>query len=193
MSDKRKKKLILGPILLLCFLVVLQFAYYGMIFFDLRTTLSKDFDLVITYSDTASMEPALDLAHSHHKPLYVSQAPPEKLPFSNHPRNDLKEVIVDNTAWTTDQNARRATEFIRKGGYKRVVLDVAWFHLPRALFLTRLYLLGSGAEITPCSKTPLPDHWWNYWLFHREIFKFWGSLGRVALASIGIETGPKGP
>ena len=138
------------------------------------------------------MEPALALARSHHKPLYVSQAPWEENPFPHLAETDTTQINMDLTSATTDQNARRAANFIIAGGYKVIVLDVDWFHVPRALFLTRLYLLGSGVKVIPCSKTGLPTHWWTKRLFLNELYKFWGSMGRVVLAFFGKETGPKG-
>lgn len=177
------------------FLGVLLFSelfYFLLVFKSLDCNPVADFDLVVAYSDSNTEQPALDLALSRDKPLYVSQAPWERYPFPKCPAADLKKITVDPTAQTTDQNARRAVAFIKRGGYKRVALMVGWFHLPRALFLTRLYLLGSGVTVIPCAKSPLPTYWWKDWLLHREIFKFWGSLGRVALAACGWETGSNG-
>lgn len=170
-----------------------QLIYFIVIIGKTTTLPTQDFDLVLTYSDAETMVPALKLAQSRHKPLYVSIAPWEPTPFRNMPLSGLKEVHIDPRGKTTDQNARRAAEFIRQGGYKRVVLDVAWFHVPRSLFLTKLYLLGSGVEVTPCDRFPAPLHWWMARLLRIEFFKFWGSLGRVLLALDGWETGPDGP
>ena len=177
----------------LVLLVAAQLAYFIPIIQAESTQPSGDFDLVLTYSDLSNMDPALDLALAHSKPLFISQAPWEPNPFTNRPPGNLRNVFIDSFAKTTDWNARDAARFIKRGGYKRVVLDVAWFHVPRALFLTRLYLLGSGVEVIPCTKTPVPQRWWADRLFHIELFKFWGSLGRVALAAVGWETGPNEP
>ena len=197
-------------------LLAAQFIYFLTTIQTESITPAGDFDLVLTYSDLASLDPALELAFSREKPLFVSQAPWELPPFPNQPPGKLKSVYVDTFSRTTDANARQAARFIKRGGYKKVVLDVAWFHLPRALFLTRLYLLGSGVEVIPCAKTLPPGLstigpgtpnasasagglstgaaiWWKSRLFHVELFKFWGSLGRVALAAVGLETGPNGP
>jgi len=189
-SFRKKVAFLIGIFL---FLFGLQLAYFVPLYKNLNTQLAQDFDLVLTYSDNSNMEPALDLARAHHKPLYVSQAHWEVNPFKTHPQTELTEVHIDPVSETTDQNARHAAAFIRQGVYKRVVLDVGWFHVPRALFLTRLYLLGSGVEVIPCAKTPLPLHWWANRLFHQELYKFWGSIGRVILAFFGWETGPSGP
>jgi hypothetical protein len=185
----------IGLVLLGALLIVLglEIIYFCTLISCTRTAPNANFDLVVTYSDSNPMEPALELANSQHKPLYVSQAPWESKPFLKYPPADLALVEIDPNAATTDQNARHAVAFIRQGGYQRVVLDVDWFHLPRALLLTRLYLMGSGVAVIPCVKTPLPDQWWTKRLFQIELFKFWGSIGRVILAFLGWQTGPTGP
>ncbi len=71
-----------------------------------------DFDLVLTYSEDSFMKPALDLAVSRRKPLFVSQAPWETYPFPQRPAADLGLVHFDSKATTTDQNARHAAIFI---------------------------------------------------------------------------------
>jgi hypothetical protein len=153
----------------------------------------EDFDLVIAYSELTTMRPALDLALFRRKPIYISQGAWEANPFPHLPKADQALVHIDSSAATTDQNARHAAAFIRRGGYKKVALDVEWYHMPRALFLTRLYLMGSGVKVIPCVKTPLPAQWWEMRLFHIEFYKFWGSIFRVILAFLGWEGGPTGP
>jgi hypothetical protein len=187
----RRIRLALLALLFLIFGV--QFLYFFSRIKSTGTDPGRDFDLVLTYSDLTSMRPALDLALSQHKPLYVSQAPWEANPFSHLAIADLALVHLDPNATTTDQNARRAAAFIQQGGYHKVVLDVDWFHVPRALFLTRLYLMGSRVEVMACDKTTLPPQWWNQRWFHIELYKFWGSIVRVILAFLGWETGPSGP
>ena len=50
------------------------------------------------------------------------------------------KLLVEDKARTTDQNARFCAPVIRSLGVKRVTLALPWYHLPRALFLTRLSL-----------------------------------------------------
>lgn len=99
-------------------------------------------------------------------------------------------MLVEDKARTTDQNARYSAPLIRAAGVQDIVLALPWYHLPRALFLTRLYLRGTGVTVTPYASTPLPSGWALRPQFWEELFKFWGSLGRVGLASLGWETGP---
>jgi hypothetical protein len=63
--------------------------------------------------------------------------------------------------------------------------------MPRALFLSRVYFWRSGIVVQPYFFEKIPKNVYvlpDYWL---ELIRFWGSLGRVALASIGIVTGPR--
>lgn len=187
-NKKIKTALVLGLLLF-----VIEVSIFSLVILNVGTNPTEDFDLVLTYSGDGSMETSLALALSKDKPLFVSIAPWEPKPFQGHSPADLKMVYIDATAATTDQNARRAASFIHQKGYKRVVLDVGWFHMPRALFLTRLYLLGSGVVVIPCSRTPAPPCWWAKPIFLLELYKFWGSIGRVILAFCGWENGPSGP
>ena len=99
-------------------------------------------------------------------------------------------ISVEDRAKTTDQNARYCAPILRRLGVHSVLLALPWFQLPRALFLTRFYLWGSGIEVTPVATVPLPDNWWRRPLFVMEIIKFWGSFFRIGLSWIGIEHWP---
>ncbi len=179
--------LIVPTVFIFCFGI--QVLLFGRIYSHLETKPTENYDLILTYSDEGSMQPVLDLALSQRKPLYISISPPERNPLFLNSILGLKNVYVESNANTTDQNARYAAKFIRRGNYKNVVLDVGWFHVPRALFLTKLYLLGSGVKVIPCAKVSAPFAWWTRPLFWVELLKFWGSIGRVVLAFWGWETG----
>ncbi len=101
------------------------------------------------------------------------------------------KLLVEGRARTTDQNARYSAPLIRTSGVNSIVLLRPWFHLPRALFLTRLYLRGSGIQVTPVFLGGLPADWWLRKEFWFEMIKFWGSLFRVGLAGLGIEEWPQ--
>jgi uncharacterized SAM-binding protein YcdF (DUF218 family) len=99
-------------------------------------------------------------------------------------------ILVEGRAKTTDQNARYCAPIIGQLKVHSVLLALPWYHLPRALFLTRYYLLGSGITVKPYATIPLPPGWFfNHW-FWEELFKFWGSLGRIVLSWFGIEDWP---
>lgn len=95
-------------------------------------------------------------------------------------------LIIEDRAKTTDQNARYSAPLLRQARVEKVVLALPWYHLPRALFLTRFYLWGSGISVEPFATIPLPRHWIFNFVFEGELVKFWGSLGRVALTWVGI-------
>ena len=87
---------------------------------------------------------------------------------------------------TTDQNARYSAELLKSIGPGKVVLVTSWYHMSRALFMTRLYLLGSGITVDRYSADPRPSNIWSSKLFWAEYFRTWGSLGRAFLAWLGF-------
>ncbi len=192
LNYKKFSKIIALLIGIFLLLFGFQMVYFTRIYTHADFRPQQDFDLVLSWNAEGA-QPVLDMALSYHKPLFLSLAPWDQNPFAQRSAADLAQVYIDTKATTTVQNASIASAFIRKGGYKKVLLDVDWFHLPRSLFLTRLYLLGGGVEVIPCMKTPLPNRWWSNRDFHVELYKFWGSLGRVGLALVGFETGPSVP
>ena len=100
-------------------------------------------------------------------------------------------MMVEGKARTTDQNARYCAPLVRQAGVHNIVLALPWYHLPRALFLTRYYLMGSGITVTPYATTPLPPGWFLKPHFWEELAKFWGSLFRIGLSWVGIENWPR--
>jgi uncharacterized SAM-binding protein YcdF (DUF218 family) len=100
------------------------------------------------------------------------------------------KVVLEQNAKTTDQNARFTARILKSRGMKRAVLVTSWWHMPRAYFLPRLYLLGSGIHCGYCCASTIPAGWIENPDLHREFIKFWGSLGRVALSLIGIDHWP---
>jgi uncharacterized SAM-binding protein YcdF (DUF218 family) len=99
-------------------------------------------------------------------------------------------INVEDRAKTTDQNARFSAPMLRRLGVHSVLLALPWYHLPRALFLTQFYLIGSGITVTPFATEPVPEHWWATSHFHTELLKFWGSIFRIGLSWIGIDDWP---
>lgn len=148
-------------------------------------------DLVVVYGGLPrSSQHGLELAHEFNCPVYFSESV-QTVHTQMNPISDPKlSITIDPSARTTDQNARYAAPFIRDGGFKRVALVCAWHHEPRALFLARLYLLGSSVHVEPYPNESAPERFWmerDFWL---QIIKFWGSLGRVVLNWFGINNWP---
>jgi len=100
------------------------------------------------------------------------------------------KLLVETRARTTDQNARYSRPLILGTGETQAVLALPWYQLPRALFLTRLYLWGTGVTVVPYATFPPTPSWWRSKVFRLEFMKFWGSLFRMVLAAIGIEEWP---
>ena len=98
---------------------------------------------------------------------------------------------LDNHSKTTDANARNTALMVKQLGVQSVVLVTSWYHMPRALFLMRLYLVGSGVKVYPVAAEKPPGPVWSEGQFWLELVKFWGSLGRVALVAVGIRDWPK--
>jgi len=169
-------------------LVLPEMAYYAGVFDDLPTQLPAA-DLVLVYSggeDRLSVVQQLDGEGKSPKILFsgwdYTRARLERVLAW-----DPARMLVEDRSRTTDQNARFCAPIIRGTGAKKVVLALPWYHLPRALFLTRYYLLDSGITVTPYATTPLPPHWWSRKNYYLELLKFWGSLGRIALSWVGFE------
>ncbi len=174
---------------ILAAVLIAQFVYLAVIYSE-KPSLEKP-DLVVVYSgiNKTSLH-CLELARQFNCPIYFSEniqiirSIIDPLAVENIP------MTIDPRARTTDQNARYAAPFIRKGSYRHVALVCAWFHEPRALFLTRLYLLGSGAKVAPYPNEPTPEGFWTKREFWLEVIKFWGSLMRVVLHWFGIDNWP---
>ena len=101
------------------------------------------------------------------------------------------EVRIVHGAYTTDQNARTTAPVLKELHVKSVILVTSWYHMPRALLVTRLYLLGSGIEIMRVSAEVRPKEWWRERRLWMEIPRMWGTAWRVGLAVVGIENWPR--
>jgi uncharacterized SAM-binding protein YcdF (DUF218 family) len=182
---------LVGLSLLMLVLFLLQILYYTWIYKTSATT-PPSADLVLIYSGSGSRELA---ARGWEGP-----GTPPRFLFSGWEYNrpalgkstglPNARFFVEDQAKTTDQNIRYSLPLIRRSGAKNLVLALPWFQLPRALFLTRLYLIGSGDSVAAYATVPPPSGWWKTSDFWREILKFWGSLFRIILSRAGIESWP---
>ena len=148
------------------------------------------YDLVLYYTGTTNIHRAMDMALAGPAPLFISGAVSQQDLWEIQKRMQNLPISDDPRALTTDQNARDSAPYIRQKGYRRVLLVCSWDHLPRALFLTRFYLMCSGVSIVPYSSRPVPHGWWHTRRAWIQLFKFWGSLGRIALHEVGIDSWP---
>ncbi len=180
----------IGIILFLVFAVFLVEAlYYFRVYSEIVARPEKGYDLVLFYGGAGSVDQAVKLAMEGPTALFISGDESEAREALREVPKDLL-VVSDPRALTTDQNARYSAPFIRQKGCRRVLLVTGWDHLPRALFLTRFYLMGSGVTVIPCANSPAPKDWWRYPETRVQLFKFWGSLGRIILHEIGINDWP---
>jgi uncharacterized SAM-binding protein YcdF (DUF218 family) len=166
---------------------VFEFVYFQSVYHDQTNNVSAC-EIVLVYGGRYSRSVAgLALANKMQKPIFFSEGFGGPKDVIQKVGPSKVEITVDHFAMTTDQNARNAVQYLKKGNYRQALLVTSWFHMPRALFLTRLYLLGSGITVQPYYYETIPK---NYWLepdFWGEMFRFWGSLVRVALAAVGFE------
>ncbi len=179
---------------LFCFAAVLLFsqaAYYLWIFQGSFRPPAPGCDGVLAYGGLTMAvfrRPFSGPNSLHRGAVYLSGAPSEIEVIGIKPASSNIPVVLDPNAFTTDQNARHAAAYLRSKGLHHVELVTSWFHMPRALFLTRIYLWGTGVEVDPLWAEPIPEHWWKAGRFWLEGLKFWGSLMRVVLAEFGWET-----
>ncbi len=184
-----RRKIFLIPFFLLAVAFILQSAYFLIVFASKPSP--ENPDLVVVYSGVfKSTQHGLELARQFKCPAYFSESIQTVRSLIDPIADKNLNITCDPRAHTTDQNARYTAPFIRRGGYRRVALVTAWFHEPRALFLTRLSLLFTGAKVAPYPNEPTPNWFWMSRDFWVEIFKFWGSLFRVGLHLVGIENWP---
>jgi len=86
------------------------------------------------------------------------------------------EVLLEPLARTTAENARYVARLILEHHCRTVLVVTSWWHLPRALFLTRLALLGSGVFIEGVAADEKPERAGRNEQLWLEAARFWGSL-----------------
>jgi hypothetical protein len=173
---------------LVLFGVALEFVYFVWVFLN-PVSVFPETGLVAVYSGNENrVEWIRKLSKKKPDDLFLfSGCDYNSIALKGSADLQFSSIILENRARTTDQNARYSAPLIKKIGVKQMVLALPWYHLPRALFLTRFYLRGSGIIVSPYATVPLPSGWFfNHW-FWVEMVKFWGSLGRVFLSACGIE------
>ena len=171
-------------------ILIIQFIYYAKMM-QASGTLPAPVDMVLVYSiDPVRIPAGISLARQCQS-IYFMVSDRGLCDFQDeiklYGRPGSAQILLDGKATTTDQNARFTAPMIRKLQVKTVLLVTSWYHMPRALFLARLYLLGSSVKVYPFPADAAPIDWWRECIFWKEYLKFWGSLGRVGLAVIGVE------
>lgn len=72
------------------------------------------------------------------------------------------EIILEEQAQNTRQNAQYTAKIIKQNGYKRIVLTTSKYHQARARLEFEKALEGSGVEIISAPVSNDPD-WSNLW------------------------------
>ena len=192
-----KKKIILIIGFCLAWTIASEWFYFHHVF-RYKPNVVQNCDVVLVYGDSTARNVAgLDLTNKARVPLFISEAFAGPKDVEQKIGPSKVSITVDHFARTTDQNARNAVKFLKAGGFHKALLVTSWFHMPRALFLTRLYLIGfnlrhgfggqAGITVEPYPSDSLAKNYWTYPDFWAEIFRFWGSLARVGLALLGFE------
>jgi len=139
-------------------------------------------EAVVVYTGSGERIPAgLRLAQTTQAPyFFASRIDPTAMDAeAKQAKGLVAKIEVDGLAETTDGNARAAAGFLKSHGIRRAVLVTSWYHMPRALLLTRLYLSGSKADVRGWHASPSPKRFYLTKVFWREYFNMWGSLYRV--------------
>lgn len=182
------KTFLFGAFVLVLGISLFETAYFIRVYLSSASTPGKT-DMVLIYSGYEDrVGKYLDWAKADPSILFLFSGWDYQKPKLNKALGvEPSRVLVEYRARTTDQNARFCAPIIRAKGIHSVVLALPWYHLPRALFLTRLYLAGSGVTVTPYATIPLPEDWWKHREFPVELYKFWGSLMRIVLSWAGFD------
>ena len=72
------------------------------------------------------------------------------------------EIILEEQAQNTHQNAQYTAKIIKQNGYKRIVLTTSKYHQTRARLEFEKALKGSGVEVISAPVSNDPD-WSNLW------------------------------
>lgn len=153
-------------------------------------------DVVVVYGGGLARVPAgFRVAHEVGARWLVFSGSEEEIRFEKGrleyrmPRSWSIRVV--GGAYTTDQNARTVVPVLKELRIRSAVLVTSWYHMPRAYFLTRLYLLGSGITLDCGPAESVPAGWWRRAELVRELPRFWGSLFRAGAALVGIDNWPR--
>jgi len=99
--------------------------------------------------------------------------------------------IDDSVALTTDGNARYAAPLLKGLSVQDAALVTSWFHMPRSLFLLKLYLGCSSIRVHPYAFSGATGDPWDNPSLQLECLKFWGSVLRVVLHRFGVDDWPR--
>ena len=124
-----------------------------------------------------------NLGYAPHLVISPADAPHLATYLGRYGLPESANVIREDKARTTFENAYYTGEIIRKNQFRSIILVTSLYHLPRSLFLCRAILVGRGIKVQIYSP---PAGRGNLWftssgrrLIHKEMLRFWGSLSEL--------------
>jgi uncharacterized SAM-binding protein YcdF (DUF218 family) len=141
------------------------------------------FDLLVVFGgDDHRVQRALELERTYpYRYFMVSDSNPRQVEayFRQFGHPVHARVLYEPLARTTDQNARYVSAAIRREDIHSALLVTSWYHIPRAWLLLKGYLLFQNVRLAGHISDHPGDPRASTGHFRQELFKFWGSLGRI--------------
>ena len=168
--------------------LLVQLIYYAWVI-EGSSSIPKNPDMVLVYGgDNNRASVGLNVARKYRVPFFLfsgfTKAVAEEM-MGKYGKPGSAKIISEDKAQTTDQNARFSTPIIRRLPVRTVVLVTSRYHMPRALFLARLYLLGTSVKVYPHPSDSPDTNIWKSRDLWRDYISFWGSIYRVFLSCFG--------
>lgn len=159
-------------------LPLLEIAWFAYVFHQPQPTLQADM-LAVYGGDQGRYDMGWSTERrGHFKYLVFSDMSAEFVAqmegIKGRPR--FAQLLLEPKARATTQNARYVARLIVSHGCHSVLVVTSWWHLPRALLLTHLALLGRGVYITGLASDIPPDQIWENPSVWWELLRLWGSL-----------------
>jgi uncharacterized SAM-binding protein YcdF (DUF218 family) len=169
-------------------LLALQAAYFYALS-SRQISIAPHADLCVVLSgNDARFEPGIRLMQSQNPSPYfmISSADATALRryFEEWGMPGRAQVIPESRATTSVENALIVSRLAKERGFKSILMITSWYHLPRAYFLFKAYLFGSGIRLFAYAFDARPGDWFTEPIFRIELARFWGSLGRILTGRI---------
>ena len=175
-------------LLFVVFIFLTEFFVFYLILTHPRTP--EKADLIAVFAGTDSrIEKGYKLANSClARFLTISPYNAEQIETTNEKfkKKTCYQILIENRAETTFQNALLVGNLIIKKNLNSVLLVTNSYHMPRSYLLSRLQLLGKGIEIIPApvgekafSKSPLDWTVSQKKRVYNEMMELWGSLAEM--------------
>lgn len=179
----------LRSLLFAVFFFLTEFLIFYLILTHSRTP--EKADLIAVFAGTDSrIEKGYNLANSClARFLTISPCNVKQIEVVNgkFKKETCYQLLIENRAETTFQNALLVGDLIIKENLKSVLLVTNSYHMPRSYLLSRLQMLGEGIEVIPVpvegqafSESPLDWTVMQKKRVYNEMMELWGSLTEMA-------------